>query len=45
MTPADREQLFTEIRQRIALRPSGIVRRGWGTVLHIARMRPANPDG
>ena len=45
MTPADREQLFTEIRQRIALRPSGTVRRGWGTVLHIARMRSANPDG
>jgi SAM-dependent methyltransferase len=39
MAPADRDQLFTEIRQRVALRPSGKVRRGWGTVLHIARKR------
>jgi SAM-dependent methyltransferase len=39
MAPADRDQLFTEIRQRVALRPSGTVRRGWGAVLHIARKR------
>jgi SAM-dependent methyltransferase len=40
MAPADRERLFTKIRQRLARRPSGTVRRGWGTVLHIARVRP-----
>jgi SAM-dependent methyltransferase len=41
MRPADREHLFAEIRQRLARRPSGTVRRGWGTVLHIARKRPS----
>jgi SAM-dependent methyltransferase len=40
MAPLDRERLFSEIRQRLARRPSGTVRRGWGTVLHIARVRP-----
>jgi hypothetical protein len=39
MTPADREHLFAEIRQPLARRPSGTARRGWGTVLHIARKR------
>jgi SAM-dependent methyltransferase len=38
--PGDsRERLFTEIRQRLASRQSGRVRRGWGAVLHIARNR------
>ena len=37
MAPADRDRLFSEIRRRVALRPGGTVRRGWGTVLHIAR--------
>jgi len=45
MAPLDRERLFTEIRQRLARRPSGTVGRGWGTVLHIARARTqADPD-
>jgi SAM-dependent methyltransferase len=39
MAPLDREHLFSEIRRRIARRPSGTVRRGWGTVLHVARKR------
>ena len=37
MTPSDRDRLFGEIRRRVALRPNGKVRRGWGAVLHIAR--------
>jgi SAM-dependent methyltransferase len=39
MAPVDREQLFTEIRQRVARRPSRTVRRGWGADLHIATKR------
>lgn len=39
MAPRDRAYLFSEIRRRIARRPSGTVRRGWGCVLHIARKR------
>jgi SAM-dependent methyltransferase len=39
--PRDRrERLFTEIQHRLARRPSGLVRRGWGTVLNIARRLP-----
>jgi SAM-dependent methyltransferase len=41
MAAEDREQLFTEIRRRLAQRPDGLVRRGWGAVLHIARLRSA----
>lgn len=32
-----REQLYGEIRHRLATRPDGRVRRGWGAVLHVAR--------
>jgi hypothetical protein len=32
--------LFAEIQHRMARRPSGLVRRGWGTVLNIARRLP-----
>lgn len=39
MAPADRERLFTEIRRRVAGQPTRTVRRGWGTVLHIATKR------
>jgi SAM-dependent methyltransferase len=39
MPDESRERLFTEVRQRLASRPSGQVRRGWGAVLHIARKR------
>ena len=34
-----RERLFGEIRRRLAERPDGSVRRGWGAVLHVARKR------
>jgi SAM-dependent methyltransferase len=37
MPAESRETLFTEIRRRLATRPSGKVRRGWGAVLHIAK--------
>lgn len=39
MPPQHQEQLFSEIRQRLSLRPSGQLRRGWGAVLHVARRR------
>jgi SAM-dependent methyltransferase len=34
-----RDRLYGEIRRRLALRPNGCVRRHWGGVLHIARLR------
>ncbi len=34
-----RERLYGEIRRRLARRPDRSVRRGWGTVLHVARRR------
>jgi SAM-dependent methyltransferase len=39
MQPWQRERLHAEIRRRLALRPNGRVRRGWGAVLHLARRR------
>jgi len=39
MPPERREQLFSEVRHRLSLRPSGQLRRGWGAVLHVARRR------
>jgi SAM-dependent methyltransferase len=42
MPAESRQRLFAEIRQRLARRPNGQVRRGWGAVLHIARMRQAS---
>ena len=39
MAPERRERLFGEIRRRLARRPSGRLRRGWGAVLHVARRR------
>ncbi len=39
MATVDRERLFAEIRRRVALRSGDTVRRGWGAVLHIARVR------
>jgi SAM-dependent methyltransferase len=32
-----RERLYGEIRRRLAARPDGRLRRGWGAVLHVAR--------
>jgi hypothetical protein len=37
MEPWQRDRLYGEIRRRLALRPDGVVRRHWGTVLHVAR--------
>ena len=37
MPDAQRDRLFGEIRRRLAQRPDGRLRRGWGAVLHIAR--------
>jgi len=34
-----RDRLYGEIRRRLAQRPDRSVRRGWGTVLHVARRR------
>jgi len=34
-----RERLYGEIRRRLAQRPDGSVRRGWGAVLTVARQR------
>jgi hypothetical protein len=32
-----RDRLYGEIRRRLAARPSGTLRRGWGLALQIAR--------
>jgi SAM-dependent methyltransferase len=37
MAEWQRERLFGEIRRRLAERPDGRLRRGWGAVLHIAQ--------
>jgi SAM-dependent methyltransferase len=42
MADWQRERLFGEIRRRLAKRPDGSVRRGWGTVLHVARKRESH---
>ena len=39
MAQWQRDRLYGEIRRRLALRPDGRVRRGWGAVLHVARCR------
>jgi SAM-dependent methyltransferase len=44
MADWQRERLYGEIRRRLALRPDGIVRRHWGSALHVAR-RLDDPPG
>ena len=39
MASWQRDRLYGEIRRRLAQRPDRSVRRGWGTVLHVARRR------
>ncbi len=39
MAPWQRDRLYGEIRRRLAARPDGRLRRGWGAVLHVARRR------
>jgi SAM-dependent methyltransferase len=34
-----RDRLYGEIRRRLAERPDGTLRRGWGAVLHVARRK------
>jgi len=34
-----RDRLYSEIRRRLGERPDGLLRRGWGAVLHVARRR------
>ena len=38
-SPEHRAHLFGEVRRRLAQRPDGLLRRGWGAVLHVARRR------
>lgn len=39
MGPGRRDRLYSEVRRRLAARPEGTLRRGWGAVLHVARRR------
>jgi SAM-dependent methyltransferase len=46
MAPWQRDRLYGEVRRRLRDRPDGLLRRGWGAVLHIARRidAPIPPD-
>jgi len=39
MEPWQRDRLYGEIRARLAQRPDGLLHRGWGAVLNVARRR------
>ena len=39
MEPWQRRRLYSEIRRRLDERADGLLRRGWGAVLHVARRR------
>ena len=41
MAQWQRDRLYGEIRRRLAERPDGRLRRGWGAVLHVARRHDA----
>jgi SAM-dependent methyltransferase len=43
MHPWQRDRLYPEIRRRLAQRPDGRLRRGWGAVLHVARRTGPEP--
>jgi hypothetical protein len=43
MAPWQRARLYGEIRERLSARPDPVVRRHWGSVLHVARRRPGRP--
>ena len=45
MIAPQRDRLYGEIRRRLALRADGRLRRGWGTVLQVARRRSSVPAG
>jgi cyclopropane fatty-acyl-phospholipid synthase-like methyltransferase len=40
MSTPERERLFSEIRRRLSLRPDGLLRRHWGSVLQVATRKP-----
>ena len=42
MEPWQRERLYGEIRRRLELRADGLLHRGWGGVLHVARLTTAS---
>jgi SAM-dependent methyltransferase len=44
MEPWQRRRLYSEIRRRLDERADGLLRRGWGAVLHVARRRDL-PEG
>jgi len=39
MQPWQRRRLYSEIRRQLAERADGLLHRGWGAVLHVARRR------
>lgn len=39
MQPWQRRRLYSEVRRRLAERADGLLRRGWGAVLHVAQRR------
>lgn len=39
MQPGQRHHLYSEIRRRLEERADGLLRRGWGAVLHVAQRR------
>ena len=43
MDDLKRELLYREIRERIARRPDGLVRRHWHSILHVAHARQSPP--
>ena len=45
MAQWQRDRLYGEIRRRLAERPGGRLRRGWGAVLHVARRRGGTGRG
>ncbi len=44
MQPWQRDHLYSEIRRRLGKRADGLLRRGWGAVLHVAH-RLDEPTG
>jgi SAM-dependent methyltransferase len=45
MASWQRDRLYAEIRRRLGQRPDGRLRRHWGTVLHVARLRESPLSG
>lgn len=45
MEDRQRDRLYGEIRRRLARRPDGRLRRGWGAALHVVRRRDTDMPG